>query len=67
MRTKDIHNKTLAVAMSLTMRHACSLVRNTVCKVKAKMSLCSIMHHDMKTYGGNKGVAPYIPDGEWSA
>jgi hypothetical protein len=59
MRTKDIHNKILTGAM---------LFSNTVCKVRAKLSLCSITHHAMQTYKRNEGIAPYIPDeGEWSA
>jgi hypothetical protein len=53
MRTKDIRNEILTGAM---------LFSSTACKVKAKISLCSVMHHAMKIYGGNDGIATYIPD-----
>jgi hypothetical protein len=41
-------------------------------KVKAKLSLCLIKHHTMKTYWENGGIAPRIIDlgtrwTEWSA
>jgi len=30
--------------------------------VKVKLSLCLTKHHDIKTYRGNGGIAPSIPD-----